>query len=75
MQQHYQEKMMIEMDDDEEMLTIDEKYKNYKMLLKALRDTEDISSITKEWMREHMDFILRIRAALKICGCWPTLRL
>lgn len=53
--------MISEMDDDEEMLSAEEKYQNYKMLLKALRDTEDTSNITKEWMQEHMDFIVRIR--------------
>ena len=61
MQQHYQDMMISEMDDDEEMLSAEEKYQNYKMLLKALRDTEDTSNITKEWMQEHMDFIVRIR--------------
>ena len=53
--------MVTEMDDDEEMISAEEKHQNYKMLLKALRDTEDTSNITKEWMEEHMNFIVRIR--------------
>lgn len=61
MQQDYNNLMITEMDEDEEMLSAEEKHSNYKMLLKALRDTEDKSNITKEWMQEHMDFIVRIR--------------
>lgn len=63
MQQHYTNLMVTEMDEDDdvEMLSADEKHQNYKMLLKALRDTEDTSNITKEWMDEHMEFIVRMR--------------
>jgi DNA-binding SARP family transcriptional activator len=57
--------MVTEMDDDEEMLSAEEKHSNYKMLLKALRDTEDISNITKHWMKEHMEFIVRIRGCFE----------
>lgn len=57
--------MVTEMDSDEEMLSAEEKHQNYKMLLKALRDTEDTSNITKEWMQEHMDFIVRIRGCFE----------